>query len=151
MVYFITDNTGLVKIGFTRFSTSYGRLADLQQGNGRELYVYCELINLTKDDEQRIHQKFSKYRTFGEWFKFEGKLKEFIEWAKSNPDAERLPPRLFSIKTNERRKRGLVKVPNLITTKARYSDYEERKWAARSGEVKTRKLSEEELNNIFNK
>jgi hypothetical protein len=79
-VYFITaPEVGRVKIGLT---TGYPgrRLAALQTGSPCRLHL---ATYIPTDDCQRLekdlHNKFARYRLYGEWFSLEGELKEFVE------------------------------------------------------------------------
>jgi hypothetical protein len=69
MIYFITDGE-YVKIGYS--TTREGvdaRLAGLQTGNPRPLYL-LHAMEGTSEDEKFLHNFFSLYRMTGEWFWF---------------------------------------------------------------------------------
>ncbi len=76
-VYFIRAGSGpLVKIGTT---TNLGqRLVALQSGQKERLEV-IGIINGDRYVEIFLHGLFAQYRETGEWFRYEGELKRYIE------------------------------------------------------------------------
>lgn len=77
-VYFIraVNGKGPVKIGFS--TNAKGRLKTLQTSNHGELEIIAA-IEGTHEDEHSLHAEFNALRLKGEWFKFEGKLKAYVE------------------------------------------------------------------------
>lgn len=67
-----------VKIGFSQDRKAKMRIAGLQSSCPEELIVYST-FNGSLVYEQTLHKRFSKLRLRGEWFRFEGELKEWIE------------------------------------------------------------------------
>lgn len=84
MVYFVTDGTGLVKIGYTR-GLMADRLHGLQAGNGRPLRVLAVLNGGGPASEDVLHKRFARDRALNEWFKATPELMAVIELAKANP------------------------------------------------------------------
>ena len=75
MIYFIRSGDW-VKIGHTKKSARI-RLKELQTGNPIEL----KLLGSVEGDhreECRLHDLFSPFRGFGEWFSFKGELESYI-------------------------------------------------------------------------
>jgi hypothetical protein len=66
-----------VKIGFTSGPLEY-RLSAIQTGAPEQLVVYARLQG-TMADEAKLHRRFKHLRTYGEWFKFDGDVAEWIE------------------------------------------------------------------------
>ncbi|GEO18084.1 GIY-YIG nuclease family protein [Microvirga aerophila] len=67
-IYFIRQGTdGHVKIGFA--TNAAKRLDQLQTGHSEVLSI-IRLLEGTKEDEVRLHQRFGELRLTGEWFKF---------------------------------------------------------------------------------
>jgi len=77
MIYFIQDERGPIKIGYTR-SAPYKRLKSLQTSNPNKLTLLGVMEGGLKDEEE-LHYKFNSIRLFGEWFKPSYKLKQFIK------------------------------------------------------------------------
>lgn len=76
-IYFIQGKPGTpVKIGLT--AKIKGRLSALSTGHYENLNVLA-LISGGYSDEKKLHNRFTEYRLRGEWFKYEGRLKAFIE------------------------------------------------------------------------
>ena len=73
--YFILNcSTGAdVKIG--KSSNPKKRLSVIQPGNHSKLVI---LAILEEDIEKELHIKFKEYHSFGEWYRFEGELKNYI-------------------------------------------------------------------------
>ena len=67
-----------VKIGFTRGPLKY-RLADLQTAAPERLAVLAVIDDGSTASERALHKRFSAYRLEGEWFRFDGELKTFVE------------------------------------------------------------------------
>lgn len=77
MIYFVLDSAqDAVKIGYT--SRIDLRLPQLQTGSVNELRVIKTLPG-TLADEQNLHRKFNHLRIRGEWFRYTGELKAFID------------------------------------------------------------------------
>ena len=88
-IYFILDvEYGAVKIGIS--VNVKKRLKAIQSHNLHPLKILktirCEYAvskipakSLSRSYEQKIHEIFQDQRLTGEWFKYEGVLKEFIE------------------------------------------------------------------------
>lgn len=76
-VYFLrAGESGAVKIGFATDLRS--RIRGIETGNHEELHIIAAM-NGTAADEKALHKKFAAYRIRGEWFKYAGDLKRFIE------------------------------------------------------------------------
>jgi hypothetical protein len=76
-IYFIATATH-VKIGSTTAPVK-NRLKTLSTSHHEELRVLAVIENVRDDLEFRLHERFAKYRTRGEWFLLEGELKLWIE------------------------------------------------------------------------
>lgn len=77
IVYFIAaDSVGMVKIGMT--SNLEQRLIDLRVACPVSLRVVYHRPG-GRWMESDYHKKFAAYRSHGEWFRFEGELRSFIE------------------------------------------------------------------------
>lgn len=74
-VYFI-EGGGFLKIGFAGDVRS--RLRELQTSCPHTLAILHSHPG-TKFTERQLHQKFSALRSSGEWFRYEGALKEYVE------------------------------------------------------------------------
>jgi hypothetical protein len=81
-IYFVQSESGLVKIGKTHLIDP--RIENLCYMNGSKVHVVGLLeLNIENEDqltlkEIEIHDKFTKYRRRGEWFKFTKDIAEFI-------------------------------------------------------------------------
>lgn len=76
-IYFIVSETlEAAKIGFTRSDPRY-RLASLQTGNPARLKLYGYVPG-TIEEERLLHRAFAPLHIQGEWFRFEGKLRDFV-------------------------------------------------------------------------
>lgn len=64
-IYFIHDGT-YMKIGWA--VDAHKRLAELQVGNARPLYLKG-VVRGHPDLERQLHRRFAKYRVKGEWFR----------------------------------------------------------------------------------
>lgn len=72
-VYVIINSTkDICKIGYSK--NPYRRLSDVQVGNHLKLRLYL-VFKGGHDTEKRLHAKYRNYRMNGEWFRFEGDLK----------------------------------------------------------------------------
>ena len=67
---------GFVKIGYSKDVRK--RLKQIQTGCPFELDIIARFPG-TVAIEKSLHDKYDEYRLRGEWFKYEGKLKEAIE------------------------------------------------------------------------
>ena len=77
MIYFIGTKTGYVKIGFTEREL-WRRLAALQTGNPEKIYLIA-CISGDRDREASLHDLFRSYRSHGEWFRIEGRLRALLK------------------------------------------------------------------------
>lgn len=76
-VYFIRDKKGgPVKIGFS--TNVEDRLSTLQTSHHGELYVMAAVAG-AQTLEREMHATFKAFRLKGEWFKFQGPLRKYIE------------------------------------------------------------------------
>lgn len=81
LVYVIGNKSGgFCKIGFTR--NVHKRIVEIQIGCPLPLEIFCVVYGTMKT-EQLLHKKYKDYRLNGEWFKYEGLLKENIEKTES--------------------------------------------------------------------
>lgn len=82
MVYFITDGTNYVKIGYAYDVDK--RIKNLQMANPRNLYCLL-VISGDIDTEHLLHEYFKDYRIkvdnidSCEWFYISGELKQFLD------------------------------------------------------------------------
>jgi hypothetical protein len=77
-VYFVQGEiTKRIKIGFSAGWVP-NRIADLQRGSSDKLILLREILGTTTL-ERRLHEKFSEYRSYGEWFEPGKDLIYFIE------------------------------------------------------------------------
>ena len=75
-VYFIGNTEfNFCKIGFSRSPES--RIMDLQTGCPFALKV-IHVIEGSLQTEKELHRKFRMLKTYGEWFKIEGILKDYL-------------------------------------------------------------------------
>jgi len=76
IIYFLkAEDTDRIKIGYSK--NVRNRLRSLKS----ESPVKLRLVTYIKGDiekESEIHSRFERYRIGGEWFKFEGELKDYI-------------------------------------------------------------------------
>lgn len=83
--YFIlAHGANAVKIG--KALNPETRLAELQVGNPDELDLLLVLPHSAPFEEHQLHWRFDRYRIRGEWFKYEGILKDFIHKKRLNPE-----------------------------------------------------------------
>lgn len=76
-VYFIqAGEGGPIKIGFA--TSVKGRLSAMQTGHAQRLSVLAT-IDGDMSDEKRMHARFLSLRMEGEWFRFDGRLKTYVE------------------------------------------------------------------------
>jgi len=76
-IYFLlAEDTGLVKIGFT---VDPGRRIRALQTSSPVKLTLLGKVPGDRWREERFHLVFRDLREHGEWFRLEGKLKEFIE------------------------------------------------------------------------
>jgi hypothetical protein len=77
MIYFLQDRHSLlVKVGYTSGSAR-SRRRMLQTGNGSEL-VLLAVLEGTRGDERRLHERFAECRIAGEWFRPAPELLRYI-------------------------------------------------------------------------
>ena len=74
-VYFVHCN-GMVKIGFAVDVAR--RIKTLQTGSAHKLTV-LRVEAAAPDDESDLHERFASLRVNGEWFRYAGELKAFLE------------------------------------------------------------------------
>jgi hypothetical protein len=76
-IYFIAcEPMEAVKIGFTKHHPKR-RLAELQTGSPSPLKLLSFFAG-TMTEEQKLHQSFAALGIHREWFRFEGKLRDFV-------------------------------------------------------------------------
>ena len=75
VVYFISADNDLIKIGYTTSLTS--RLRSLRTAHPKELRILLVLRG-SRDDEQGLHRRFTEYRVGREWFRRGKLIDEFI-------------------------------------------------------------------------
>lgn len=68
------------KIGFSR--NVFKRISGIQTGCPFLLEIFC-IINGDIATEKKLHKKYASIKLSGEWFKYEGKLKESISKVES--------------------------------------------------------------------
>lgn len=88
-VYAITDNNGLVKIGWSH--DPQARLSTLRTSNAGELRL-LGVIEGTIQREAQIHSELSAWHVRGEWFKHVGKVADFTANLLPAPARIVLPP-----------------------------------------------------------
>jgi hypothetical protein len=86
VIYFITDNSGHVKVGYTDSGVSQ-RMGSLQTGNPRRLSLLLAVEGSPRD-EKAIHQAFHSERVNREWFKADGRMADFIGLLSAAPSPE---------------------------------------------------------------
>lgn len=74
-IYFISDGSGLVKIGYSRNVDK--RIQVLATGSPRALQVLLTIPG-TRSDEGAFHEMFKAEHTRGEWFRLSGRIERFI-------------------------------------------------------------------------
>lgn len=79
-IYFIISEDGFVKIGTS--TSPYNRLDSLQTANPHKLELKLTIKGNCKI-EKLMHKLLRKYHHRGEWYKFEGILKQFITYSHS--------------------------------------------------------------------
>ena len=93
-VYYIQwdNDPGFVKIGYS--SSPVGRITGFLTGSPRNLRLLrLEPVASVKEEVSR-HSMFDEYRHAREWFRYEGRLKEYVQSLSVNPAIklwERLP------------------------------------------------------------
>ena len=80
MIYFISNGSDLVKIGYS--SNPLRRLKDLQTASPNQLELLAVLPG-DKTTEIEYHSKFATFKIRGEWFKMNSKLQSEIKAIKS--------------------------------------------------------------------
>lgn len=76
MIYFIQESSrGLIKIGLAVDPQS--RLIELQVGSPHTLTLLL-VVDGDRDDERRLHRRFSRHRVRGEWFKPQAAVLHFM-------------------------------------------------------------------------
>lgn len=66
----------ICKIGFT--NNVFKRIGSIQTGCPFKLEIFC-LVEGSVQTEKKLHEKYKDLRMNGEWFRYEGKLKESVE------------------------------------------------------------------------
>jgi hypothetical protein len=74
-IYFISDGTDLVKIGYSRNVDK--RVQTLATGSPRPLRVLLTIPG-TRSDEGAFHEMFKAEHMRGEWFRMSGRIERFI-------------------------------------------------------------------------
>lgn len=74
-IYFISDGSGLVKIGYSRNVDK--RMQVLATGSPRPLQVLLTIPG-TRSDEGAFHEMFKSEHMRGEWFRLSGRIERFI-------------------------------------------------------------------------
>lgn len=77
MIYFIGNEYGAIKIGYTGDFSAQGRLGGLQTANASQLTMLGREDG-TPQDEGNLQAKFAHLRIRGEWFVADDKLLEYI-------------------------------------------------------------------------
>jgi Meiotically up-regulated gene 113 len=87
IVYFVlAPKANMVKIGQAcEIDPPTARLKALQTGSPEILQVILVLDYKPPFEENQLHFRFRDYREHGEWFRYEGELRKFIEMKKLNP------------------------------------------------------------------
>jgi hypothetical protein len=86
-VYFIAcEPLGAVKIGYTG-GNPYARMASLQTGCPSPLKMLA-FVPASLDDERRLHDSFAPLGIQGEWFRYECKLVDLVNWMTSHGEVE---------------------------------------------------------------
>lgn len=77
VVYFIQsiEGNGLIKIGFS--NNPLRRLKEIQRHSPIELRIVA-MVNGNRELEAELHNRFSKYRKYGEWFEPSQEILQFI-------------------------------------------------------------------------
>ena len=88
-IYIMTADDGLYKIGVS--SNVEKRRDTLQRANGKQLNIIykSEKMNNCYKLESKIHKKYDKYRTIGEWFDFTNEnIEGIIKFINEKIDSE---------------------------------------------------------------
>ena len=75
-VYFAEAENGLIKIGYS--GDLNNRIRNLNGGSPIKIQLLASKPG-TKNDEEKLHAKFKKYRKRGEWFEANSKLSDYIK------------------------------------------------------------------------
>jgi hypothetical protein len=75
-VYFVEDDTGLVKIGFSK--TPGTRVAIMATNSGHVLKMLAYFPGNTQK-EHSVHERFKEEHHHGEWFKTSGRISSYIQ------------------------------------------------------------------------
>lgn len=96
-VYFFQKKpNGLIKIGCTK--NPIKRLIGLRSQTGEDFKILFILFNSGFEEEKKIHEKFKNIKTYGEWFKPDKMLLDFIKKLKAkNPNYNNETKRMASI------------------------------------------------------
>lgn len=87
MIYFAyAQGLGRVKVGYTADSPG-SRLRDLRVGCPTELVILHRMPG-EREDEKELHRQFAAERLHGEWFKYEGRVKQFLDGVLESPIAD---------------------------------------------------------------
>lgn len=87
----------ICKIGFT--NNIFKRIIAIQTGCPFKLEIFC-VVEGSVQTEKKLHEKYKDLRMNGEWFRYEGKLKESVE------NTESVIKDLFLSTKNPKRKRN---------------------------------------------
>jgi hypothetical protein len=74
--FFVNEDYGFCKIGYSK--NPLGRINELQTGCPFSLRI-LGFIEGDRKIEKKFHKRFWANRTRGEWFRYEGKLKQFCK------------------------------------------------------------------------
>ncbi len=87
-IYFIgNDYYGFCKIGFSKHPEK--RLSQIQTGCPFALRIFS-IIDGNIENEKEYHRKYQSLKTYGEWFKIEYKLKDYLKPFLDAPQFERV-------------------------------------------------------------
>lgn len=85
-IYFITDDQGAIKIGFS--GAPRIRLVALQSASSLPLRIITAVAG-TESGEKALHRKFAHLRTHGEWFRDGDEIRLYIKSLRPKATKER--------------------------------------------------------------
>lgn len=136
-VYFIADQAkGTVKIGHA--ADVAARLVALQVGNAHHLTI-AAVVPGDARYESALHSTFRENHIRGEWFRLDGRLREFVDllpqWEHAPPRVRRTKPEQPSVRLTEEEKRSVRDhwIAHLALLRAAVVDYGIDKFAALVG------------------
>ena len=77
-IIYVAGFATYAKIGFTGGDKVEHRIASIQCGCPEKIEVYATIPGSMKD-EAALHRRFSRHRSYGEWFRREGTFAEWID------------------------------------------------------------------------